>query len=320
MTFGFETTTDIALEDADLAGKTVIVTGASGGLGEETARALAAKGASVTITARDLAKGEAAAEKIRQSTGNQNVDVYALELVDLDSVRTFADKWQSEKGPLNILINNAGIMACPLSRTASGWELQFATNHIGHFLLTCLLVPALRSGSPARIVNLSSAGHKLGGVDLEDPHFEQGEYDKWTAYGRSKTANILFSVELNQRLSGAGITANAVHPGGIMTELGRHLEESDMAVFLERAGRDPSDADAMKFKSIPQGAATSVWAATHPSLEGKGGLYLEDCQIGELAEGLTFNGGYQDYAVDPQIAAQLWTLSEGWVNQRFDNI
>ncbi len=320
MSFGFETTTDEVLEGIDLAGKTVIVTGASGGLGEETARALASKGAAVTITARNREKGEAAAEQIRRSTGNPAVDVYSLELVDLESIRAFAVRWQEEKGALNILVNNAGIMACPFSKTKNGWELQFATNHIGHFLLTCLLVPALRRGAPARIVNLSSAGHKLGQINLDDPHFEQGEYDKWTAYGRSKTANILFSVELNRRLGSAGITANAVHPGGIQTELGRHLDESDIAVLMARAGRNPADPAAMKFKTIPQGAATSVWAAAAPSLEGQGGLYLEDCQIGIVSKDAGLNGGYLPYAMDEATAGRLWELSESWVGQRFDSI
>ncbi len=215
MTFGHDTTTDEVLAGIDLTGKRAIVTGGSTGLGEETARALASRGAAVTLAVRDAAKGEAAAGRIRASTGNKNIDVGIVELSVPDSVRAFAKTWLANTKKLNLLINNAGIMACPLARTREGWEMQFATNHLGHFLLTCLLVPALRAGDNARVVNLSSAGHHMSNVDFDDPHFERRDYEKWASYGQSKTANILFSVELNKRLAKDGITANAVHPGAI---------------------------------------------------------------------------------------------------------
>ena len=317
MSFGFESTTDDVADGIDLTGKRAIVTGASGGLGEETARALASKGAAVTMTARDIPKGEAAAAKIRESTGNSNVDVRALELADLSSVRAFAEGFLADHDKLDLLINNAGIMACPLMRTDAGWEMQFATNHVGHFLLTCLLAPALKAAAPARIVNLSSAGHHLGPVDFDDPFFENREYDKWAAYGQAKSANILFSVGLEQRLGAAGVHATAVHPGGIMTELGRHLSEEDIAAMVSRAGVDDPEAFQAGFKSVPQGAATSVWAATSPDLEGRGGLYLEDCHVAGPGGGGLREGGYADWALDPAGAKRLWSLSEKLVGEQF---
>ena len=312
MAFGFDSTTTEVVGGIDLSGRRAIVTGASGGLGAETARTLASCGAAVTLTARDTTKGEGVAEAIRQSTGNPNVDVGELELLSPESVRAFAKRWLAEHDELNILINNAGVMICPLGRNAQGWETQFATNHLGHFLLTNLLVPALRAGAPARVVNLSSGGHRVGGIDFDDPNFERREYDKWIAYGQSKTANVLFSVELNRRLREAGVTANAVHPGVIMTELARHMKEEDMANLSTR-----SPSGGFKFKPVEAGAATSVWAATSSDLEGRGGLYLEDCQIGVPAQEDS-EGGYADYAVDPQAAAKLWSLSESLIGEEFD--
>lgn len=313
MAFGADTTTDEVLEGIDLSGKRAFVTGASGGLGEETARALASKGAAVTLTARDMAKGEAAAERIRQSTGNQDLEVVELELSVPDSVRACAKDWLAQHDTLDLLINNAGVMACPLARTTEGWEMQFATNHFGHFLLTNLLLPALRKGAPARIVNLSSRGHQNSDVDFDDPHFENREYDKWTSYGQAKTANILFSVELNKHLAASGITANAVHPGGIQTDLGRHLTQKDIEELLARTGRTGG----IKMKTIPAGAATSVWAATSPDLEGKGGLYLEDCHIGEPVTADVGSDGYKAYALDEASAARLWALTEETLDEKF---
>ena len=329
MTFGFESTTDEVLDGIDMTGRRVLITGASGGLGEETARAMAAKGAMVTITARDIPKGEAAAEKIRQSTGNPNVDVRELELSVPDSVRAFASAYLADHDSLDLLINNAGVMARPLGRTTEGWEMQFATNHIGHFLLTNLLIDALKKsaadGRKPRIVNLSSAAHRFGTVDFDDVHFDNRDYDKWGAYGQSKTANVLFSVELNKRLADAGITANALHPGGIATDLGRHLSPEDIADLLSRApvGDDGSEAESadtepaeidpenppgIQMKTIPQGAATTCWGATAAELEGKGGLYLDDCQIGDPAP----------YAVDEAAAAQLWAATEDMLGETFN--
>ena len=312
MTFGFESTTEQVLEGIDLSGRRALVTGASGGLGAETARALASRGAAVTLTARNLEKGEAVAESIRQSTGNPNIDVGELELLSPDSVRAFAKAWLADHDELNILVNNAGVMACPLERNALGWEMQFATNHLGHFLLTCLLVPALKAGAPARIVNLSSGGHRLGNVNFEDPNYENRPYDKFESYGQSKTANVLFPIELTRRLAGKGITANAVHPGVILTELARHMQREDLEEFGKHA-----PPGSMKLKPVEAGAATSVWAATSPDLEGKSGLYLEDCQIGLPAEE-GGAGGFADYAVDPEGAKRLWTLSEDLIGEKFD--
>ncbi|HSG91957.1 MAG TPA: SDR family NAD(P)-dependent oxidoreductase [Pseudomonadales bacterium] len=318
MSFGFESTTDEVLEGIDLTGKRAIVTGGSGGLGEETARGLAAKGAAVTIACRDLAKGEEAALKIRLSTGNDHVDVRALELADLASVRGFVKHYLDDHGHLDMLINNAGVMACPLTRTAEGWELQFATNHLGHFLLTCLLAPALLARGPARVVNLSSRGHQLSAVDLEDPFYEHREYDKWAAYGQSKTANILFSLGLEKRLGARGVHGLAVHPGGIQTELGRHLAESDIAALMARAGIDDPAAFQAQFKTVTQGAATSCWAATAPELEGRGGLYLEDCHIAGPAAETGLSDGYAPWAMDAAQAEGLWALSERLVGETFD--
>jgi len=205
-------------------------------------------------------------------------------------------------------------MGCDLMRTPDGWELQLATNHIGHFLLTCLLVPALRSGGPARIVNLSSAGHRLGDVDFEDPHYEKRSYDKWEAYGQSKTANIFFTLELDRRLSAHGVRAIAVHPGMIMTDLGRHLTPEDVQNLMSRA--DP-ESGRPSFKSVEQGAATSCWAASAVELEGKGGIYCEDCNIAEQkvdGESIT---GISSHAMNPEAALRLWSLSESWVGESF---
>lgn len=318
MAFGYESTTDEVLEGIDLSGKRAIVTGASGGLGEETARALADHGAAVTITARDLQKGEAAAAKIRESTGNPAVDVRALELADLGSVRAFAAGYLADHDKLDLLINNAGVMACPLTRTDVGWEMQFATNHVGHFLLTCLLAPALKAAAPSRVVNLSSAGHHMSPVDFGDPFFETREYDKWVSYGQSKTANILFSVGFEKRLGHSGVHAYAVHPGGIMTDLGRHLSDEDIAMLMSR--NEVSDRDELqsRFKSVPQGAATSVWAATSPELEGRGGVYCEDCHVAGPGSGGLSGGGHAAWALDPEAAERLWTLSEELVGEKFE--
>jgi len=312
MSLGFESTTDEVLAGIDLSGRRALVTGASGGLGAETARALASRGAAVTLTARNREKGEAVAESIRTSTGNPHVDVGELELLAPDSIHAFAKAWLADHDELNILVNNAGVMACPLERNAQGWEMQFATNHLGHFLLTCLLVPALRTGQ-ARIVNLSSGGHRFSDVNFEDPNYQARPYDKFEAYGQSKTANVLFSIELTRRLAGQGITANAVHPGMIMTELARYMKQED----LEALGKH-APPGGMKFKPVEAGAATSVWAASSPDLEGRSGLYLEDCGIGLPAEEATGAAGFAAYAVDPASARRLWALSEDLIGEKFD--
>ena len=312
--FDNESTSNDVVRGADLTGKTVLITGASGGLGAETARALASVGANVTLAARDIEKAESVAASIRDSGVAGNIQVTALELTSLDNVRDCAKRFLAENEVLDILINNAGLMGCELTRTAAGWELQLATNHIGHFLLTCLLVPALRSAAPARIVNLSSADHRLGDVDFDDPHFETRDYDKWEAYGQSKTANILFTRELDRRLGAQGVRAIAVHPGMIMTELGRHLTPEDVQDLMSRG--DP-EGGRPTFKSIEQGAATSCWAASAPELEGQGGIYCEDCHVAEEKVDGASISGVSPHAMNPESALRLWALSEAWVGESF---
>jgi NAD(P)-dependent dehydrogenase (short-subunit alcohol dehydrogenase family) len=311
--FGHDTTTDEVLEGIDLAGKRALVTGGSGGLGAETARALASAGARVTITARDLAKGEAVAKGIRESTGNQGVEVEELELDSLASIRACAERFGARHDALQILVNNAGVMACPFARTRDGFELQFGTNHLGHFLLTGLLVPALLRGAPARIVSVSSRGHQLSPVVFDDIGFERRPYDKWQAYGQAKTANILLAVELERRLGARGVHANALHPGVIATDLARHLVPEDYEVMR---GRQPGGR--LRLKPVEAGAATSVWAATAPELEGRGGLYLEDCHVAEVDDAEGAGGGVRSYALDPEAAKRLWSLSEELVGQAIE--
>ena len=310
--FGSESTTDQVIQGIDLSGKLAVVTGASSGLGVETARTLASAGAAVMLVARDAGKLDTAVAALRAGVPDARIDTVLLDLADLDSVRAGASDILAKCPQINLLINNAGVMACPLMRTAQGFEMQFGTNHVGHFLLTCLLAPALVAGAPARVVNLSSAGHKFGELNLDDPNYHDREYEKWSAYGQSKTANALFSVGLDQRLQNKGVRAFAVHPGMIMTELSRHMEQSDMEAILR--GRDIAE---IGFKTVEQGSATSVWAATSPELEGEGGLYLEDCQIAEAASGDS-DKGVEAYALDTNTADRLWQMSESMVGETFD--
>lgn len=312
--YGPQTTTHQVTQGVDLEGRLAIVTGASGGLGAETARALAACGAQVTLAARDLAKAEAVASEIRESTGHAKVDVLELELTSSTSVRAAAKQWLASREKLHLLVNNAGIMACDLARTSEGYELQFATNHFGHFLFTGLLVPALLKAAPSRIVNLSSAGHRMSGVVFDDIHYENRPYDKWESYGQSKSANVLFSIELYRRLAASGVTANAVHPGMIITELGRHLSQDDVKELMSRR---PAGSE-MTWKSVEAGAATSVWAAVAPEFEARGGLYLEDCHIAGPRKSDDAVEGYAPWAVDPDAAKQLWRLSEEALGESFD--
>ena len=261
-TFGPETTAAEVLADSDLTGKRVLITGGSGGLGAETARALAARGAHVTITARSASKARDVVARTWESTGKE-LRVEELELGSLASIRALARRMSERAGALDMLIDNAGIMACPQARTEDGFELQLGTNHLGHFLLTNLLVPKLAPG--ARVVVLSSAAHQASPVIFDDLQFERHPYDKWQAYGQSKTANALFAVALNRRLAPRGIEAFSVHPGMIMTDLMRHQGEEATAM-----ARQLRDSGRMPFKSVEAGAATSVYAATSPALAGKG--------------------------------------------------
>jgi NAD(P)-dependent dehydrogenase (short-subunit alcohol dehydrogenase family) len=310
--FGQTSTTDEVISGLRLDGKTAIVTGGSAGLGIESGRVLAAAGAEVVMVGRDMEKLAAAVAGIKDACPGAMIRTELMDLADLASVRAAAGRLRETCPRIHILLNNAGVMACPLAHTADGFELQFGTNHIGHFLFTCLLLPNVLAAAPARIVNLSSAGHKLGDMDFDDPNYQQRDYDKWQAYGQSKTANVLFSVALNKRLADRGVTANAVHPGMIMTELGRHLVPEDIEMLQARS----SDMDSA-FKSIPAGAATSIWACTSPDLEGRGGLYLEDCHIANAVSEDNPAGGVTDYARDPDAAQRLWELSEQLVGESF---
>jgi NAD(P)-dependent dehydrogenase (short-subunit alcohol dehydrogenase family) len=307
MTYGFDTTTDEVIDGVELSGKVAIVTGSSTGLGAETARALAAAGAHVVLAARNRERTEAVAESIRANVAGADVEFGSLDLTSLDSVRAFAAWYRAEHDDLNLLVNNAGVMYTPFEHTAEGFELHFGTNHLGHFLLTCLLVPELLAGAPSRVVNLSSGGHMGSDVVWDDPNYERREYDKFAAYGQSKTANILFSVELDRRLGDRGVHAYAVHPGMIATELGRYMTREDMTALMERAKRGPSGGMPPR-KSLEQGAATTVWAAVAPELDAQGGTYLADCQVTDQ---------HAPWARDPESAARLWALSESLVGERF---
>ncbi len=309
--FGHDTTTDEVLDGIDLTGKTALVTGASGGLGAETARAFASRGAAVIITARDIDKAGGVVGSIRESTGNDQVRIEELELGSFASIRAFAGRVNDGVDSIDILANNAGVMVCPFGHTQDGYELQFGTNHLGHFLMTCLLAPTLVAGRPARVVSLSSRGHHLSPVVFDDINFESRDYDKWGSYGQSKTANILFAVELDRRLEEHGVRAMAVHPGVIMTDLARHMTADDFELMSSRNEGAP-----LRMKSVEAGAATTVYAATAPELDGRGAVYLEDCHVAEVTDDDP-GGGVRSYAVDPELAARLWTVSEEMVGEEF---
>lgn len=297
------------VKTTDLSGKTAVITGGASGLGIETARALLGDGAAVILPVRDATKGEQVAAELRESTGNPQVQVTMLDLGSLSSVRAGAAHILELAPKIHILINNAGVMATPEGHTADGFETQFGTNHLGHFLLTHLLMPALLAAAPARVVSLSSSGHRRSDIVWDDIHFERRPYDRWQAYGQSKTANALFAVGLNGRYAAQGVTANAVHPGGIMTGLQKHmtLEEQRALGWVNEQGEYHPI-----FKTPAEGASTSVWAATAPELEGVGGLFLEDLQESEVLDDQNPNPlfGYKAYARDPQSAERLWEISE----------
>ena len=304
MGFDLHSTADDVLSGIDLSGKTVIVTGASAGIGEETARAMVAHGAAVTLAARSPEKLAAVAERIHDSTGHK-VEIGVLELDKPASVRAFAAAWLAQHDTLDILVNNAGIMACPLTRTTEGWELQFATNHLGHFLLTNLLLPALKAGAPSRVVSVSSGGHNMAAVEFDDVHYERREYSEMDAYGQSKTANIWFANELDRRFKDEGIRAFSLHPGGIQTELARYLTDEVMSDIMKVIEARADGGEPMK--SVPQGAATSCWAATSADLDGKGGLYFVDCQVAPAGENISKH--HAPWAYDEHGARRLWDVS-----------
>jgi len=308
--FGFASTTDEVLDGVDLTGCNIVITGTSSGLGVETARAVAAHGADVTGVVRDLDKARRALDR----SGAVGVELYEADLASLASVRAFADRFLSD-GPdrVDVLIANAGIMACPQGTTVDGFELQFGTNHLGHFLLVNLLLPRLLTGAAGRVVVLSSAGHGFSDVSLDDPGFASSPYDAWLAYGRAKTANVLFAVELDRRLRDRNVRAAAVHPGGILTELGRHLTDETMGALIDARG----DTN-VEFKSVRQGAATSVWAGFVAGADEVGGRYCEDCAVAPVVDDPKVAPGVMRYALDPGTAARLWTLSEDLVGEAFD--
>jgi NAD(P)-dependent dehydrogenase (short-subunit alcohol dehydrogenase family) len=309
-TFGAETTTDEVLDGVDLRGKSILVTGASAGLGVETARALASKGAAVVGAARDLAKAERATDGVRKAAANGgSLSLVAVDLASLASIRASTDALLASGRKFDVIIANAGVMACPKGATSDGFETQFGTNHLGHFVFVNRLVPLLKPGS--RIVNLSSAGHRFADVDLNDPNFERTEYQPFVAYGRSKTANILFAVGLDRRLKSRGIRATAVHPGGIQTELGRHLTPELIAQIM------PAGPATFKFKTIPQGAATQVWSAVVASADAVGGRYCEDCHVADVTNDPASRQGVRSYALDAARADALWQKSEQLVGERF---
>jgi NAD(P)-dependent dehydrogenase (short-subunit alcohol dehydrogenase family) len=298
--FGFESTAADVIAGVDLSGRTAIVTGASSGIGVETARALAAAGASVTLAVRDTSAGDLVAAEIRESTGNDNVTVGAVDLSDLSSVATFARTWS---GPLHILVNNAGVMAVPeLTLSPAGHEIQFATNHLGHFALAVGLHDALAVAEKSRVVSVSSGGHQRSPVVFDDIDYAFRDYEPFGAYGQSKTANVLFAVEATRRWADDGIIANALMPGAIFTQLGRHVDAEIAAAAMKRQDN---------VKTVEQGAATSVLLAASPLLDGIGGRYFEDCNEAHVVErrGAPGTGGVAAYALDPANARRLWDVS-----------
>jgi NAD(P)-dependent dehydrogenase (short-subunit alcohol dehydrogenase family) len=316
--FDATSTTDEVLHGITLRGKRVLVTGVSAGLGVETARALAAHGATVIGAARDLSKAEAATQTVRtQAAQGGSLQLIALDLASLHSVRRCADGLLERGEAFDLIIANAGVMACPKGSTSDGFETQLGTNHLGHFVLVNRIVSLLRAGS--RLVNLSSAGHRYADVDLDDPNFERTPYAEFVAYGRSKTANVLFAVEFDRRHKSRGIRATAVHPGGIRTELSRHMAPGEVEKMIARLNESqPQGAAPFSFKSIAQGAATSLWAACVAEAATVGGRYCEDCRVAEVATDPAVRGGVQGYALDPDRAQALWRKSEEWVGERFD--
>ncbi|NKS02283.1 SDR family NAD(P)-dependent oxidoreductase [Rhodococcus hoagii] len=304
--FGPGTTTDDVLVGVDLTGRTALVTGVTSGLGGETARALAAAGATVILAARNGDAAAIVADGVREAVPGAELLVTAIDLADLSSVRGATESLGGQ--PIDLLINNAGVMYTPFERTADGFELQFGTNHLGHFLLTTLLLPNLiaaagGAGTPSRVVTVSSDAHRAHAVDLADPNFRDREYDKFVAYAQSKAANVLMTIELQKRYADSGIQAFAVHPGVCATGLSRYMSRDDFAEMKAMSAGKPGLLE--NLKSIPAAAATSVWAATATDLDSAGGAYLADCAVGRASR----------HAVDPSTAEELWELSEQLVGR-----
>ena len=322
--FGATSTTEDVLTGVNLQGKRILVTGVSAGIGVETARSLVAHGAQVVGAARDLIKAEAATAQVRTDAAAHggSFELVALDLGSLKSVRACADALLAKGGRFDVVIANAGVMATPFGHTADGFETQFGTNHLGHFVLVNRIAPLMGTGS--RLINLASSGHRFANVNLEDPNFERTPYEPFIAYGRSKTANILFAVAFDQRHRGRGIRAAAVHPGGIQTELGRHMDPSHLTAMIDQMNKQLAAEGKANFqwKTIPQGAATSVWAGVVASADEIGGRYCENCHVGNIVpDDVTISAiseGVRGYALDQSNAEALWKKSEELVGESFD--
>lgn len=305
--FGAKTPASEVVQGLDLSGKTVIVTGGYSGIGIEEVRALASVGATVVVPAR---RPDAAKEALGEVAGD--IEIASMDLADVATVRSFAEDFLATGRALDILINNAGIMACPLARVGPGWERQFGVNHLGHMALAVALLPALQKADGARVVALSSTAHIRGDVNWDDPHYERTEYDKWAAYAQAKSANALFALGADRRWDQYGITAFSVHPGGIFTPLQRHLTVEEMAAmgWMNPDGTVPPAVQAM-FKTPEQGASTATWAATSPMLDGRGGEYCEDCDIAQLAGPDSQRWEHaREWICDEEKAERLWAMSE----------
>jgi len=321
--FGATSTTEDVLSGINLRGKRIFVTGVSAGLGVETARSLAAHGAHVVGAARDLKKAEAATAQVRKDAeaNGGRFELVALDLASLKSARACAEGLLIKGEPFDVVIANAGVMATPFTNTADHFETQFGTNHLGHFVLVNRIASLIRAGG--RLINLSSSGHRFSNVDLQDPNFERTPYDPWVAYGRSKTANILFSVGFDKRHRGRGVRAAAVHPGGIHTELGRYIDPSQIQKMVDQMNQQlaAEGKGPFQWKTIPQGAATSVWAGVVAPADEIGGRYCENCHVGKIvADNVTISAiseGIRGYALDPTNAEALWKKSEEMVGESF---
>ncbi|WP_421566497.1 SDR family NAD(P)-dependent oxidoreductase [Ochrobactrum sp. EDr1-4] len=317
--FGWASTTDEVLSGIDLKGRSVLITGVSSGLGVETARALAAHGAEVVGLARDLAKAERATKDVHAAARQNGTtfEVGQLDLANLASIRTCTDRLLADGRQFDIIIANAGVMATPQGVTADGFETQFGTNHLGHFVLVNRLASLIRDGG--RLVILSSGAHRISDVNIEDPNFEHTEYEKWVAYGRSKTANALFAVEFDRRHRNRNIRAVAVHPGGIQTELQRHYPAEDEQALVDSINKANAAAGLppFQYKSVQQGAATSVWAAIVAPSNDIGGRYCEDCHVAETDDTDGFRNGVRSYAQDTDRAKALWAKSEQMVGDTY---
>ena len=321
--FGATSTTEEVLSGVDLHGKRIFVTGVSAGLGVETARSLAAHGARVVGAARDLTKAEAATTQVRKdaTAHGGSFELVELDLASLKSVRACADKLLEQGDPFDVVIANAGVMATPFGHTADGFETQFGTNHLGHFVLVNRIAPLIRTGG--RLINLSSSGHRYSNVDLQDPNFERTPYEPFVAYGRSKTANILFAVAFDERQRKRGVRAAAVHPGVIKTELGRHIDPSRIQGIIDQMNKQLAGEGKGPFqwKTVPQGAATSVWAGFVAPAGEIGGRYCENCHLGNaVPDDVTISAiseGVRAYALDSNTAETLWKKSEELVGESF---